>query len=48
MMLNHAEILRVDVNIVGMLTVGLIGLSMNEVFLLVERHIFRWRRGVTV
>ena len=48
MMLNHAEILRVDVIIVGMLTVGLIGLSMNEVFLLVERHIFRWRRGVTV
>lgn len=46
MMLNHAELLRVDVVVVGMVAVGVIGFVMNEVFLLVERGLFRWRRAV--
>jgi len=46
MMLNHAELLRVDVVVVGMVAVGVIGFIMNEVFLLVERWVFRWRRAV--
>jgi NitT/TauT family transport system permease protein len=46
MMLNHAELLRVDVVVVGMAAVGVIGFVMNEAFLLVERWLFRWRRVV--
>ena len=46
MMLNHAELLRVDVVVVGMVAVGIIGFAMNEVFLLAERRLFRWRRAV--
>jgi NitT/TauT family transport system permease protein len=46
MMLNHAELLRIDVVLVGMMAVGLIGFAMNEVFLITERWLFRWRRAV--
>lgn len=46
MMLNHAELLRVDVVVVGMVAVGVIGFIMNELFLLVERWVFRWRRAI--
>jgi NitT/TauT family transport system permease protein len=46
MMLNHAELLRVDIIVVGMLTVGAIGFVMNEVFIAVEHRVFRWRRAV--
>lgn len=46
MMLNHAELLRVEIVVVGMAAVGIIGFAMNEVFLGAERWLFRWRRGV--
>jgi NitT/TauT family transport system permease protein len=48
MMINYAELLQVPHVIVGMLLIGLIGLIMNEVLLLVEKWLFRWRWQVSL
>lgn len=48
MMINYAELLQVPEVIVGMLLIGLIGFLMNEVILLVEKYLFRWRWQVTL
>lgn len=48
MMINYAELLQVPEVIVGMLLIGLIGFLMNEVLLLTERYLFRWRWTVTL
>jgi ABC-type nitrate/sulfonate/bicarbonate transport system permease component len=43
MMTNYAELLQVPQVIVGMLLIGFIGFLMNEVLLLIEKRLFRWR-----
>ena len=48
LILKYAELLRVDVVIVGMILIGIIGLLMNEIFLRTEKRLFRWRVEVTV
>jgi ABC-type nitrate/sulfonate/bicarbonate transport system permease component len=48
MMINYAELLLVPHVIVGMLLIGLIGFLMNEVLLLIERWLFRWRWQVSL
>jgi len=48
MMTNYAELIMVPHVVVGMLLIGLIGFLMNEVLLLVERHLFRWRWQVSL
>lgn len=48
MMINYAELLQVPQVIVGMLLIGLIGFLMNEVLLLVEKWLFRWRWQVSL
>lgn len=48
MMVNYAELLQVPHVIVGMLLIGLIGFLMNEILLLVEKRLFRWRWQVTL
>jgi ABC-type nitrate/sulfonate/bicarbonate transport system permease component len=48
MMTNYAELLMVPHVIVGMLLIGLIGFLMNEVLLLIERRLFRWRWQVSL
>ncbi len=48
MMTNYAELIMVSHVIVGMLLIGLIGFLMNEVLLLVERRLFRWRWQVSL
>jgi NitT/TauT family transport system permease protein len=48
MMTNYAELLMVPHVIVGMLLIGLIGFLMNEVLLLVEKRLFRWRWQVSL
>jgi len=45
---NYTELLRVDVVLVGMLTIGLIGLVMNEMFLQTEKRLFRWRQEISL
>ncbi len=48
LILKSAELLQVDGILVGMITIGLIGLFMNEIFLQTEKRLFRWRPEVKV
>lgn len=48
MMVNYAELLQVPHVIVGMLLIGFIGFLMNEVLLLIEKRLFRWRWQVSL
>lgn len=43
MMVNYAELIRIPEIVVGMILIGALGFSMNEVLLRVERRLFRWR-----
>jgi len=45
---NYTELLRVDYILVGMVTIGLIGLFMNELFLQAEKRLFRWRQEISL
>jgi len=48
LMLKYLGLQQIDVIIVGMITIGLIGLTMNEMFLQAEKRLFRWRQEVKV
>lgn len=48
MMVDYSELLKIPEVIVGMLLVGAIGFVLNEILLLVERYLFRWRWEVTL
>lgn len=48
LILKYAELIRMPEIIVGMLTIGIIGFIMNEIFLLVEKRIFKWRWEVSI
>ncbi len=48
MMINYSELLRIPEVVVGMIIIGLLGLAMNEVLLLTEKYLFRWRWQVTL
>lgn len=48
MMLNYAELLKIPEIIVGMVIIGAIGFVLNEILLLAERVLFRWRWQVTL
>jgi sulfonate transport system permease protein len=48
MMTNYAELVQVPEVIVGMLLIGFIGFVMNEILLLIEKYLFRWRWQVTL
>ncbi len=48
MMTNYAELIQVPEVIVGMLLIGFIGFLMNEILLLIEKYLFRWRWKVTL
>jgi ABC-type nitrate/sulfonate/bicarbonate transport system permease component len=43
---NYATLLRMDVVIVGMISIGVLGLLLNEAFMAVERAVFRYRQEV--
>jgi len=46
MMINYAEILKVAPIVVGMVIIGALGLLGNELLLVLERRLFRWRWAV--
>jgi NitT/TauT family transport system permease protein len=41
MIYNYATVLRMDIVVVGMITIGLLGLALNEAFLQIEKFLFR-------
>ncbi len=48
LILRYASLLRVDVVVAGMITIGLLGLALNELMLLIERRLFKWRATITL
>lgn len=45
---NYYLLHQVDVILVGMISIGIIGLFMNELFLRIEKRLFKWRTEVAV
>ncbi|MBI5966886.1 MAG: ABC transporter permease [Deltaproteobacteria bacterium] len=48
LILKYAELIRMSEIIVGMLLIGIIGFIMNEIFLRVEKRLFKWRWEVSI
>ena len=48
LILKYAELLRMSESLVGMMIIGFIGFIMNEIFIMVENYIFRWRSEVSI
>lgn len=48
LILKYAELIRMGEIIVGMLVIGIIGFIMNEIFIVIERRIFRWRSEISI
>jgi ABC-type nitrate/sulfonate/bicarbonate transport system permease component len=48
LILKYAELQRMSEIIVGMLAIGTIGFIMNEIFIIIERRVFRWRSEVSI
>lgn len=48
LILKYAELLRMSEVIVGMLIIGIIGFTMNEVILRIEKKLFKWRWEVSL
>jgi NitT/TauT family transport system permease protein len=48
MMVNYSELVQIPEIVVGMLLIGAIGFVMNEVLLLLEKRLFRWRWQVSL
>ncbi|HRU81943.1 MAG TPA: hypothetical protein P5168_05280, partial [Candidatus Methanomethylicus sp.] len=43
LILKYANLLQIDVVVLGMVVIGLIGLAMNYMLLSGERRLFKWR-----
>jgi NitT/TauT family transport system permease protein len=48
LIIEYAELLRMDEIIVGMIVIGICGFVMNEILLLIEKRLFRWRWQVQI
>jgi NitT/TauT family transport system permease protein len=48
LMVNYSELLRIPEVVVAMVLIGLIGFLFNEILLLLEKYLFRWRWQVTL
>jgi ABC-type nitrate/sulfonate/bicarbonate transport system permease component len=48
LILKYAELQRMSEIVVGMLTIGTIGFGMNELFIIIEKKLFRWRQEISL
>jgi len=48
MMVNYSELLRIPEVVVAMLLIGALGFIFNEILLLAEKYLFRWRWQVAL
>ncbi|MEW6376881.1 MAG: ABC transporter permease [Thermodesulfobacteriota bacterium] len=48
LILKSSMVHRMDIVVVGMLTIGVLGYCLNEVIIKVEKRIFRWRAAVSI
>jgi len=47
MILEGSNLLQTDVVMVGMLTIGLLGLAINYIFQAVGGYLFKWQQGIS-
>ncbi|UCH70658.1 MAG: ABC transporter permease [Candidatus Bathyarchaeota archaeon] len=48
LILKYAQLLMIEYSIVGMVLIGIIGFTMNEVLVRIEKRLFKWRWEVVV
>jgi len=48
MILKYAELIRIEDIIVGMIVIGAIGFFINEIFIFVERRVFKWKEAIVI
>ncbi len=48
MILKYAELIRIEDIIVGMVVIGAIGFLINEVFILAEKYVFKWKEAISI
>jgi NitT/TauT family transport system permease protein len=48
LIIKHVELLQIDISLVGIMSIGIIGLLMNETFLQIEKRLFKWRMEVKI
>jgi NitT/TauT family transport system permease protein len=48
LIIKHVELLQIDTSIAGIVFIGIIGLLMNEIFLQIEKRLFKWRMEVKI
>lgn len=48
LILKSAMVHRMDVVVVGMVSIGIIGYALNELIIRIEKRIFRWRAAVSI
>jgi len=48
LILKSAMVTRMDLVVVGMISIGIIGYAINELIIKIEKHIFRWRSAVSI
>jgi len=48
MILKYAQLIRMEAIIVGIVVIGIIGFCLNEIFILVEKKIFRWKEVIAI
>jgi sulfonate transport system permease protein len=46
MILEGSNLLQTDVVMVGMITIGLLGLAINYIFQIVGNYVFKWQQGI--
>lgn len=48
LILKYSELIRIEDIMVGMMMIGAIGFLINEIFILVEQRIFKWKEAVSI
>jgi ABC-type nitrate/sulfonate/bicarbonate transport system permease component len=48
LIIKYVALLQIDASIVGIVAIGIIGLLMNEVFLQIEKQLFKWRMEIKI
>lgn len=48
LILKSAMVTRMDLVIVGMVSIGIIGYATNELIIMIEKRLFRWRAAVSI
>jgi len=46
--LKSAMVTRMDLVVVGMISIGFVGYATNELIIFIEKRIFRWRAAVSI